>query len=398
MVRNRVLYILTVVGCVIFSMAYTSKISAVLLVTVLLYPVLAVFFVLILLLSVKAEFTTKRVTADKNEPFDIMITLKNRSFLPGVPVEVFCYIPDREIGLFAHKRVFASVSPMGKARLSIGCVHKYRGSFTCCIHSLSFVDPLRIVRLTKKQKDTLPMIFLPRKIPLADILSTSAGEQSFSPKKPITSEREDFSHVRNYRNGDIIQLVHWKLTAKQDELMIKQFDSVNDVRAAVLCDFNIYPGECNIMLRTDTVIETALAFIREAVNKGIYCTVETGELSRREGIPVYDNPTFDRFFELMSVIPAKFDVADFNYTFDSVDIESTSAIILITTELSDELIERAKAAANRTAVFYAYINLSLRELPEDFNEQQFIFLNIRRAGERGLRSATEHINGNSGSR
>lgn len=238
----------------------------------------------------------------------------------------------------------------------------------------------------------MSMVFLPRKLKLADILSTSAGEQSFSPKKPITSEREDFSHVRGYREGDIMQLVHWKLTAKQDELMIKQFDSVNDVHAAVLCDFNVYPGECNIMLRSDTVIETALAFVREAVNKGIYCSVETGELSLHDSVSVYDDPTFNRFFELMSVIPAKIDVADFIYTIDNVDLESTSAVIMITTELSEELLARAKAAAQHTAVFYAYINLSLRELPRDFSEDQLVFLNIRRAGERGLHAAAEHIN------
>lgn len=363
-----------------------------LLIAVLLYPVIAAVFAFILMISVKAEFGAKRVVIDKNEPFDLVVSLRNRSVLPGVPVEIYCHIPDREIGLFADKRVFASVSPLGRARLAIGCVHKYRGSFECRIYSLSFVDPLRIVRLTKKQRNVLPTIFLPRKLPLDDILSTSSGEQSFSPKKPLTSEREDFSHVRNYRSGDIMQLVHWKLTAKQDELMIKQFDSVNDVRAVVLCDFNIYPGECNVMLRTDTVIETALAFVREAVRKGIYCCVETGGLMQSGPLNVYNTPTFNGLFEFMSVIPSKPEAADFLYTFDSVNTDSASAVIIITTELSDELLARAKAAAKHTAVFYAYINLSLRELPDDFNEDQLVFLNIRRAGERGLKTAAERVN------
>lgn len=392
MARNRVLYILTVIGCVIFSMAYTSKLSAVVLFAVLLYPVIAVFFVLAIMLGVNAEFTTNRIITDKNEPFDVSIVLKNKSLLPGVPVEVYCHIPDREVGLFADKRVFASISPLGSARLSIGCVHKYRGNYDCVIHSLSFVDPLRIIRLTKKQKKKMMMIFLPRKLKLADILSTSSGEQSFSPKKPISSEREDFSHVRSYREGDIMQFVHWKLTAKQDELMIKQFDGVNDIHAAVLCDFNVYPGECNVMLRSDTIIETALAFVREAVNKGIYCSVETGELSLHDPVYVYNEPTYKAFFELMSVIPAKFDAADFIYTIDNIDLESLSAVIMITTEISEELLARAKAAAQHTVVFYAYINLSLRELPRDFSEDRLIFLNIRRAGERGLQSAAEHAN------
>ncbi len=62
-------------------MAYTSKISAVLLFAVLLYPVAAAVFAFVLLLGVKAEFTTKRIVTDKNEPFDISITLKNRSIV-----------------------------------------------------------------------------------------------------------------------------------------------------------------------------------------------------------------------------------------------------------------------------------------------------------------------------
>ena len=39
--RNRLIYLLAVTACLIFSMAYRSKLSAILLAVVLIYPVLA---------------------------------------------------------------------------------------------------------------------------------------------------------------------------------------------------------------------------------------------------------------------------------------------------------------------------------------------------------------------
>lgn len=387
MARNRVLYVLAVIGCVIFSMAYTSKISAVLLFVVLLYPVIAVIFVAVLMFGVKAEFTTNRIVTDKNEPFDVSMILKNRSLLPGVPVEIYCHIPDREVGLFADKRVFASISPLGTARLSIGCVHKYRGSYTCIIHSLSVVDPLRIIRLTKKQKKTMAMVFLPRKLKLADILSTSAGEQSFSPKKPISSEREDFSHVRGYREGDIMQLVHWKLTAKQDELMIKQYDSTNDLRAVVLCDYD-QKNDTAGMQRADMMIETAIAFVNTALDRGIHSTVDIGDLGAKPPF-VSDRGAFERFFDTMSVIPSDLETEDIISMMDRLDKSSAAILIIITDKLTEELIERAKNAAQQVTVFYVYLNLTEQSLDVDLSDERFLFLNVAGTGEDALKTALE---------
>ncbi len=388
MAKNRVLYCLAVLASLIFSMCYTSTLSAVLLGTVLIYPVLAVVCTFIQLASVQAGFSEKRVVVDKDTPFEISVDVKNRSVFPCVPLELLCSLPDSEQGVFAEKRIFASLSPLCRAKLQFPCRHIYRGCYYCEIKKLSVVDPLRIIRFTKKLNVRMTAVFLPRKIRLYSMKEDKTGNSGVVWKKR-SDGKEDFSHVRDYRDGDNIQLVHWKLTAKQDEFMIKQFDSPDERHAVILPDFN--GGENNKMLYADTVIETAVAFARAFLDREVNVSVDIGQLSRRKIMNIKGKAEFEQFFEFMSVVPADTKVCGFPTLIDSVDPDGELFMVLITDKLSDELMIRARAAAERLQVFVAYINLYDKSLNEEFKKENFYFLNIRGSGEKALNTAMEQI-------
>ncbi len=70
MIRSRIIYILLVLACFAFSMIYQSSITAILLVIVLAYPVIAAILTAVELIFIKAEFPEKRLIAEKNTPFE----------------------------------------------------------------------------------------------------------------------------------------------------------------------------------------------------------------------------------------------------------------------------------------------------------------------------------------
>ena len=167
--RNRVIYILAVIGCLVFSAVYRSRLSAVLLAAVVVYPVLALLLTAAGILCIKAEFTEERSIYEKNVPFDLQIRLNNRFIFAYAPAELLCVFPDRDTGIFSVRHIYASVAPLGKCMISVNCLHKYRGSYTSEIRKLSAYDPLRIIKLTKNVKKEMQQIFLPRKIGLGDL-------------------------------------------------------------------------------------------------------------------------------------------------------------------------------------------------------------------------------------
>lgn len=385
MVRNRIIYILLALVCVAFSMIYTAKISAIIMLVVLLYPVVAAIFTAIQLIFVKAGFESDRVVAEKNLPFEYHMNISNDLFLPCSPLEMICRLPDPDGGLFCEKRVYVSLPPHGKARLAIEGKHLYRGCYSCTINKISVVDPLRIVRISKKADKELSMIFVPRRLSLEDVISNSVGEQNFTRPNPVTFEKEDFSHVRDYRDGDVMQMVHWKLTAKVDELMIKHYDSINDRCALVLCDWSGI--EADVLLRTDTIIETALAFVQAALDNGVYAAIDLCRSTDRELIRVSTAGEFENFYELMSVLPIMTEKVDFAAAIDESDKTTAAMIVLITSNLTEEIIHRARALSEQCAVYLAYINLAQRPVSGDLFEEEFLFFNIRGSGEESLRLA-----------
>ncbi|MDE6727370.1 MAG: DUF58 domain-containing protein [Oscillospiraceae bacterium] len=396
MARNRVIYILTVLACFGFSMAYTGKVSQILLFTVLLYPAAAFVLAVVQLIFAKAEFCERYVAAPKDLSFNLMIRVKNRFIFPAVPIELMCGLPDGDIGLFADKRLFVSLPAFGSADVAVRCRHRFRGSFCSEIKRIYIVDPLRIIRVSKKCEKAMPMLFLPRKLMLEELLFRTAVEQSFAQKRLNSADKEDFSHVREYRDGDVLQMVHWKLTAKQDELMIKQFDSINDLRAVILCDYH-QSNDIEGMTRADMVIETALAFAKTALDKGIHSTVDIGDFNTNPSF-VNDAASFNKFYDLVSGIPAELHTNDLIAMTDALDKSSAALLVLITTEISDELLDRVRDAAQQVTVFYVYLNLSQSPVDQDFKNERFLFLNVLGTDDDALNNAAAQILENAGER
>ena len=390
MARNRTVYILLVLLCIGFSMIYVSRVTAVIMFVVLLYPAAAALLTAIQLIFVKAAFENTHAVFEKNLPFEYYINISNGIFLPASPLEMTCRMPDPDGGLFCEKCVYVSLPPFGKARLAIEGKHLYRGCYICAIEKISAVDPLRIIRISKRSKNELTMVFVPRRLNLDDIVSDSVGEQNFTRPNPVTFEKEDFSHVRDYRDGDVMKMVHWKLTAKTDRLMIKHYDSINDRCALVICDWS--GSEADILLKTDTIIETALAFVQAALDMGVYAAVDLGRSDSRDIIRISSAGEFENFYELMAVLPISTEQTDFAAVIDASDKTTAAMMVLITANLTDEVIYRARAVAEHCAVYLAYINLSQRPVDRDLFEEEFLFFNICGSGEEALKLAAAIAN------
>ena len=380
MARNRIIYIFAALLSFVFAISYKEQISAVILAAFVIYPLLAWLTTFALMKLVSADFSQNTLCTEKGTRFDITIIVKNRSILPCVPMELICGLPDEDSGLAAEKRIFVTLPPFGKAGLSMSCVNRYRGRYRFDIKKISVVDPLRIIRLTKKGNSELNAVFVPRRLEIPDIEYFCERDNFAEKRQNSLDSREDFSHVRDYIPGESVQLVHWKLTAKQDELMIKQFDDVFDRRALVLCGMNAGEKERDPLLCTDTVIETAIAFAKGFSECGIPVSVEFGQ-SADSVCRISNQAEFDEFFELMSVIMPN------GESFSTDKQGGEAVLVIVTSELTDEILSLANSAASAEAVIVAYVNLSGKSpeiIPENEN---FAFMNIRGVGQDYLTSA-----------
>jgi len=374
--RYRVTYAVFLLGCLIFSVAYQSRITSVLLIVAAAYPVVALVLTVISLFMLRIGFDEKRAVYEKCEQFELPVRISNNFLFPYAPAELDCIIPDSETGLFLRKQIYASVAPLKRMRIFVPCMHRYRGSYSAKIRKLSVYDPLRLIRISRKLDIEMQLVFMPRKITLDKLGLVFGGERGAEPEQRMMGEKENFSHVREYVQGDVVQLVHWKLTAKLDELMIKQYDSQDDRRSVILCNFGRYNATPSAVMRqSDAVTETAVAVAMSAVNAGIKAFADTGALSDIT-CDIADSGGFRRFFDIMSVLPHDVAVLDFPELVDKYSVGNAAVLFLITPVVSDAILEAAQRASERMkgAVVLIYANCTGKQesIPEA-GERTFIF-------------------------
>lgn len=394
MTRNRVWYALFFAACLIFSAAYRSRLSAVLLAAAIAYPLLALIFTAISVFTVRAGFGESRGVYEKNEQFELPVYLVNNFIFPFAPAELDCMLPDNDSGLFLRKQVYVSVAPLKKMRIFLPCMHRYRGSYPAQIMKISVYDPLKLIRITRRMESTMQLVILPRKIPLEQLGFVFGGDKGSVPEPIINGEKEDFSHVREYLDGDILQLIHWKLTAKQQELMIKQYEADGDRRAVILCNFaGAAASPSAVLRRSDAVIETAVAVALSAAEAGIKAVADTGafvstvcEISDRSG--------FDRFYDMMSVIPPNPETVDFTQLVKKYACGDSAAMFLITPTVDEEILDAAESAAANTTgtVVLIYINCTGKsDYSELRTDRRYVFAEISGETEKTLPDAAEQI-------
>lgn len=387
MAKNRIIYAVLAIICLLFSIFYRSNFSAVLLIAVLMYLPIAAIFTAVSLFLADVRFLNENYVGEKNTNFEYEIEVINRFIMPFVPVELFGDIPDSKSGVFEERRIFVTLQPFGKTTLIIGGMHKYRGQYKASIKRIYMVDPLRIIRLSRKISREMTMIFLPRRFMLENLLEHSEGETSVYLTTAKKAEREDFSHVRDYREGDILQLVHWKLTAKSDSIVIKEYESISDKKAKILCDFNSCREKQDPPLSFDTIIETALAFAKSLVSENIGAAVDFGDILRNNSITVKNDADYERLYGLMSMLPVDAKTMDIGSMLGETHEGEQSVIVLITAKLTDQTVFLANSAVSLGAVIVAYVNLENAPLDRDYSEERFSLMNIRAPGKTALKDS-----------
>ncbi|MGN0651032.1 MAG: DUF58 domain-containing protein [Oscillospiraceae bacterium] len=376
--KNRILYILAIIIFLGFSMAYKSRLTTVLLIVALCYPLLALITSAIALIFADAEFEEPRTVHEKAEPFELCMFVRNRSVFCFAPAELVCILPDRESGVMMGKRVYAAVPPFGRCKVMVGCMHRFRGSFSAEINHIAVYDPLRIIRLSKKLHRESTLIFLPRRIPYGELDAIAESRQNTASAAKFRGDRDEFSHVREYRMGDLIQLIHWKLTAKQDDLMMKQFDESADRRVVILCDFD-FEADSPAMRQADAIIEASISFAMSCVDSNIEALVDFGSPDVSMISEINDKRSFERFYQLMSVIPSRQNSPNVISLIKKYENRQNSAMIIITCTLTEELIQYADMLAQSyggtVALIYIYFGAE-PELAAQAQECSFAFMSL----------------------
>lgn len=163
----------------------------------------------------------------KNSGFVINVRLKNKSLFP---ISV-CKVTIRCINNFTGKEYFFSRKIMldGKSQEVLGFEFKseYCGKYEVILDEVKIYDYFRVFSYNKKMVNVTDEIMVQPLLGRIFIGGNAAMKSKHEWEQySHTSSGEDTSEVfdvHEYRQGDTFLKVHWKLTAKTDEYLVKEY-------------------------------------------------------------------------------------------------------------------------------------------------------------------------------
>ena len=117
---------------------------------------------------------------------------------------------------------------------------KYSGNLQFCIHTLAIKDLLGFVSVQQEISEEAAIAVMPQET--GDASEQKSGFQmGMSELEESQAKGNDFAEitdVREYRPGDRIKDIHWKLSAKKETLMVKERTSVAQSQVVLVLDLS----------------------------------------------------------------------------------------------------------------------------------------------------------------
>jgi hypothetical protein len=143
----------------------------------------------------------------------------------------------RRVGRRAIAFPVGAIEPHELHHIAYRVVPSKRGRFEIGPGSTIITDPFGLARAPDRPLAKSFLLVFPAYEILLPIAAASPASLEGTPR-PIapTGSGEDFFTMREYQPGDDVKKIHWRTTARQGRMMVRQEDRPSEPRAMVLLD------------------------------------------------------------------------------------------------------------------------------------------------------------------
>ena len=199
-------------------------------------------------------------TVQRGDDVVLSVTVHHRGFLPIAPIRLeLTAAPD-----MPETSVRLKDAPGKHQRLTLPFHAAHVGVCTPGVKTCTVEDLFGMFSVTKTpEAQQGELLVLPTTFPVED-LSFAPGDSGLETMARATEDVTNPTDVRAYQPGDALKKIHWKLSLRKRELMVRRFEEPVLPEALVLMDCSPPPTwghpEAEADVR-DTLLETAASVV-----------------------------------------------------------------------------------------------------------------------------------------
>ena len=218
MIGRRIVYGVALLAALAFQIFYDGYLAQFLLVCVIALPLLSLALSLRAAVGVRLELTPSLPQLVQEESGAWEISVKTRSFLPVPRLTMALTLQNSLTGTKQRERLGFTGLSQGMVR-TIPMDTSHCGLLTCQLSRVRVLDALGLFAFPVSAATPAHALVLPNPVPMEQL-----PEFPQVPADTIctgTPSIEDYE-LREYRPGDSLRSIHWKLSSKHDSLVVRE--------------------------------------------------------------------------------------------------------------------------------------------------------------------------------
>ena len=273
----RIGYAILLVIVIWWVSLFTQKIAFVALYALLLMPLVSFVCALVCRARVQATQSLSRVSLMKGETLMLHVDIKNPDLIPYpyIALRLPASLAVEELAGVRSRAALCSVRARNTARVSLTVPCRYRGEYPVGISEVWVYDFLGLLRLKKKIAAPVRVTVYPRVLSMEELPIQPGVFPSDNTKVALSGgDPTEVLYVDSYQPSDNIRQIHWKLSSKRDDLMVKRYAAEAERGLMIVADLGkkkYKPDTARAV--EDSIIECALAVsnfcIRHKITAGV---------------------------------------------------------------------------------------------------------------------------------
>ena len=239
MAARRILYAVLVGMAVLFQIFFRFYLSTFVLVLILVLPILSLLLALPGWMGSMASAVPEASLVTVGGSARFRIILYHSSFLPLIRPRVRLGWTNQLTGESGESKL--TLTARKPAELTVPAAHC--GRLVCRVEGAVCCDLLGLFPLPVRKGPERAVLILPVHLELEGKEELAAGENAGTVLRPRPGggPGEDYD-LREYRVGDPLRSVHWKLSSKKDELVVRE--TLEPQQAAIVVTYDHFgPSE-----------------------------------------------------------------------------------------------------------------------------------------------------------
>ena len=176
-------------------------------------------------------------TVEKNQPYEYHFRVNNNSIFAYPFVEAQMWLPQANSVRCTMRTVRLAMAPFSSYDVGNEVHFRFRGTYDIGVKCFYVYDFFRLMRVRVDVENYNQVYVLPRKLNLDEAAAQAISDSvARTVRSPISYDRLEVSDIRDYRMGDSLKSIHWKLSSKSEQMIVKEYNTGTANITNVYCD------------------------------------------------------------------------------------------------------------------------------------------------------------------